>query len=692
MDRLRSLIAEKSKNLSSIEIPYELEMDFLEDFLKEYNAYNFDSYDNVSNVAYLMAILVSNNINMSFYELVEQIKIIQDFVNEADFDYALYNRYLENLLELNNLNLLKKINNNEKLNKLDSKIKKVYNEYRKNSKKLFTLEIDDKEQYDYRINIAFNKLFVALPNPEYFKSFLNMHIIVDELKVMLKEYYDEELSDASKDSIFSELEQSLFKGRNFNRFVEKEKRKLINLRIKQFIEINKITLFEEYDAIRKYYEKIVKEAKDIVKKTNKQIKSLEELDYKLKYVNPDRLLKIDSIEGLIIDDEIKYNYLLFVLEHNNAIYKKEEEKNIEFNNNGFNKLEILFSKYGFNFNDFNEEEKTNIINNTTHNQVETILNSIKYSELLFISDYVSEFAKIIVSSKPEIIKFIDVLLKNKIIDKKFIFKNINILCDTNEYNNLYNNIKCLSDVGINLNNLFKDNQDILLSNNQKLIEKINILNEYQLKLNKEDVYNFKILKDDSMLDLLDNFIELGLKDIILENPKYLDVNGFDIIKRIMICNLIGINPINKSNKIIGSINTGNNFYLEPKDYDNFIIDYKEDYQNPLCVNVLKANPCTIISSSIKNHNFIKKLDELYMKDELTYIINGVIISRNRVLRNLEVLSNNLSHNDIDISDLVYQAVLYKMVNNIEPDVLEQIYNSICTIGLEIENNKIYTLK
>lgn len=689
MDRLRNLMIEKSNNLSNTEIPHELEIEFLEEFLREYNSYNFDSYENVSNVAYLMAVLTAYDINMSFSDLIDNVRIIQDFVNEVEFDVSLYKNYLDKLLELNNLGLLDKIINNEKINKLDSQHKKIYNEYKKICKKLFVVEKDDKEQTDYQINIAFSKLFKALPQPDRFKSFLSLHVIVDELKITLKELYDEGFSDVSQGEEFDSFTRTLFKGRHFNKYIEKEKNRLINMRIKTFVEDNNMNLYEEYDIIKKHYEKIMKEAKEVVKKTNKKIKALEELEYKLQYINPSRLLKIDNINGLMLDNKIKYYYNLLVLNHNNQIYKKEEQKNIEFNNNNFNKLEILFSKYGLNFNDFNEFEKEVIINKTDPTQVENILSLIKYSELSFILDYISEFAKVIVYSKPEIIKFINNLLKNKIIDKTFLFSNIKILCDTEEFKSLYDNINYLNNIGINVVNIGKYDPEILLLDNNQIISTTKILQEYNINLDKEDIYNYEVLKEEAILDLLDNFIELNLQNIIIENPKYLTNKGFDVIKRIMICDLIGLNPINKSNKIIGSVNTGNNFYVAPEKYDNFIIDYKQDYLNPMCAQILKTNKRNVISACTKEIVLVRKLDELYKQDELTYVINGVIISRNRVLRNLEVLFQEISNNDISIHDLLYQAILYGMINNVETNILEQIYNSICLIKLE--NDKTYTL-
>ena len=108
------------------------------------------------------------------------------------------------------------------------------------------------------------------------------------------------------------------------------------------------------------------------------------------------------------------------------------------------------------------------------------------------------------------------------------------------------------------------------------------------------------------------------------------------------------------------------------------------YLNPVCVKTLEHQPRTIISEDTKNNKLIETLDEFYKRDELTYEINDIVISRNRVLRNFEVLKEI---ENISPTDLLYQAILYKMIENIEDEKLIEIYNSIKLLNLE--NNKIY---
>ena len=693
MDNLQELITKKAKELSATQLPHSSERSFFEALFNCYSVNNIKTFNSIKNSYYLAAVLLSNDIKMPFQEVMDKILVLEDFLDMVDFDNNLYSDYLTVLSELNDKGILKSIVNKENFSCEDHNL---IEKYKMIKHKLFLLynEEVEKEEYQAQIAEALDKLFLELPIKSKFESFIELKEISNDVREEIADLLGCALDEVLDDEMFDAFDKTVTQSRRFNRMVEKEKERFINKFIRDLMKSEYyINIRNDFDMMVKHNQRICKIDKEIVSTTNKKIRALQDFEYKLKYISDKRPLKIDDeMSKYLFDAEIKHSYLLLAIAHNLNIYQKEEEKNIEFNNNSLTKLEILFSKYGFNFNDFNEEEKQIIIDKTNAVDVENILNSVRYSELVFISDYSTEFMKIIISSKPEIIKFVDSLLKNKIIDKKFIFKNINILYDADMFKCLYNNINYLNSIGVNLINLSKNNPEILLLNNEQIITKTNILSEYQFKLDSEEVYNFEYLKDDKMLDLLDNYIELGLKDIVLENPKYITEKGFNIVKRIMICNLIGLNPLNKSHRIIGSVSTGNNFYVKPEDYDNFIIDYKEDYQNPKCVEILENNSCDTISLSTKSRMFIKKLDELYMKDELTYVIDGVVISRNRVLRNLEVLIKHLFGSDMNITDLVYQAILYKMINNVEPEVLEKIYQSISMVGLNLDNPKTYTLK
>lgn len=665
MDKVLELIKTRKDELLDKELPNFEEAKYLKTFLTYYNGNNIDTYDEITNIAYLGAVLLANHIDMDYPEFVKNLEKLENIINNRDLNHAALEDYLGVLTKLNNLRLLEDRSPNSQ--KLDEKTKKIYTQYKLQEldKKVFTLE--EEKYYDSAASRAMIKLFKALPESSKFLSFIEINVISEALQ-------------ANKNFLVNSIGHSVSKKQTeqIARIAkEKLKRDLDDL---EFLKIS-----ENYNDIVNHYKKLDADIKKEAKESKQKIMKLVKLDTSIRSLSKNTVIKLDSnLDKMMVDFDIEYEYLLFALKHNFNIHSVEEEKNKEYNDNSITKMDILFNKYGFNFNDFSENMQNELIAYGVE-KVEEIIKQIKYSDLTFISEYNYLFFNVIIFSNLSVIKFIDICLKSKFISKEFVLTNNKLLYDLDLFNQFFNNVNYLSNLGVNLSN--KASQSVLLLDNNELMVQLNILGEYKVKLDEKNFSNFNLFKNSLLLDYFDNFIELGYGKTIVDNPRYLNETSGDMIKRIMISDLIGLSPINSNNKFIGAITTGNNFYIDPNKYDNFIIDYKEDYQNPICLNVLKNSPRNVINVSTKNMPIIKALDEAFMKDSITYVIDDVIISRKRVMRNLETLTKNVETMNISIRDLLFQAILYNMISNIESVKLEQIYNTISK--MDIDKTKTY---
>lgn len=677
MDKLNKVIAVKGKMLSKTPLPNHEESKYLSAFLQTYNARDFDTYKQVSNSAYLGAVLLAKHIDMDFSEFYDNLQKVSDVVDNPDLLISTFEDYFKALKKLNDNGLLdEKILKNPNLKSILSNLG-VDTDLRDLNKLLFTIENDEGNiYYDSQASKAMIKLFKALPDVEAFMSFADLKTLVDVVEAKCGEYVDE------LDNIYSDI----LSEKIVNAAITKRKDQIVKNVMREYIEMRNLKIYENYDLILNHYSTIYKELQRIAKEANRKIAKLQELNHRIVDLPKKSLIKLNGeVDKLLIDDDVELRYLLFALKHNFDIQKKAEEKNQEYNSNSITKMDIIFSKYGFNFNDIDEDNQAIIIELGT-DKVEEVLKQIKYSDLHFISEYVEVFTNIIISSNSKVIKTIDTCLKNKIITKEFILENNNLLYDVDIFNNFYNNLNSLINLGVNLNN--KGSQNLLLQDNKNLLTNLDLLGEYKFRLDDENFSNYDLFKDSKLLDYFDNFIELGYSDVILENPKYLNYNSENIVKRIMISNLIELSPINNYKKFIGSVGNGNNFYVAPDEYDKFIIDYKINYQNPICSDLLQNSSRNVISVSTKNMPIIKALDEAFMKDSLHYVIDDVVISRKRVMRNLEALIKNVEAMNIPMNDLLFQAILYNMISNVEPEKLEQIYNTISSMN--IDKTKTYT--
>ena len=693
MDNLLKLIQRKIDELSATPIDYD-KRNFLEAFLEQYNANDPTSYSNVTNASYIFSLILSKYDEYSFDEIERLINPLQYFINNfipEDENDVTYETYIHILKDLNDKGIIIKENNSIKTNEITDKQDKVlYKAFQKLRKEIFNYieENEDKKAVHFDTANSFDLLFLTVPDIDIFTAIVAADYLAKECQRMIATAR----SDLKEDYIASTESMGINIDRELNRMFDKELDK-ISLKIKsgtaQIGEKNS-GITSKYNSIKIKYQKEENRIKNLVKGTNKKLKKLENLfNYILQTRNGDINID-DQVLDMLFDPEIKVEFLKYVIGKKLIVQKTIEDLNKEMSRNSISKFELIFSEYGFNFNIFNNTVKQKIVETQSENDIKKILKYLVTPELKFITEYIDEFARVLSDSNIDIIKFIYNLIKRNIIDKNFLIKHIDIIYNRDLFESLYKNINYLDSIGINLLNLGKSNPEILLLDNNDIVTQTNILDEYGFKLDDKELYNFNVLNDINLLDTIDNFIELGYGDIILNNPKYLNQKSSNIVKRILISKLIGMSPVNSSNRLIGSVSTGNGFYVKESDYDNYIVDYKDDYLNNECVSALKNSKRNVISNSTKYRTIIKLMDELYMADHLTYIICGVKISRKRVKRNLEVLLNSELINSFDIKDLTYQAILYNMIPNIEPAILEQIYNSI--MSLQISDDKVYIIK
>lgn len=673
MDKLIKLIRDKKRTLINEENPLKKEVDFFKECLDTYDVNDYMTYDEITNIAYLGCVLIASGINIE--EAMDYLDKMEHYINSnCHGEENLFLEYFDMLKTLNDHNMLD--HNLELSSDYDESLRELYKKFKNTDLILFSLPDENRKfKYNLEASQACIDLFKIIPDPSLFSCFCEL------TKVLI--YREEEFQKVLSKFKMRIGDDALSGNYNLEIYM------ITNSRIDNYIADNNFNLKKHYDLIKSYYQKIYMEFVNYNKGLERKIRKLESLEEKVKRFRPNSLINVTGdFEKLFIDSEIEYYTLLLVLNHNLGAYSVVEDQNREYNNNSITKLDILFNKYGFNFNDFTEDEKNLIIESRSIKDIEDVVAQLKYSDLCFITEYRDIFVKIIVNSNVSNIKFIDVLLKKNIISKDFILMHHQLLYDLRFFNKFFNNINYLSNLGVDLVNMGKTDSDIFLFDYNELLTQVSLLSEYKLKLDDKKLYNFDIFKDVFLLDYLDNYIELGLGQTVIDNPKYLNGDSSNIIKRIMIAKLIDLDIFNPSKRLIGMIYTGNKFYVDSDDYDKFIIDYKEDYQNPACLEVLDDSYRNTISVSTKSLPIIKKMDECFMHDSLTYVINDVIISRKRVMRNLEVLLKNISSIDISIYDLLFQAILYNMIKNVEPDKLEQIYNSICS--LDLEKDKIMT--
>ena len=531
-------------------------------------------------------------------------------IEPQDFDYCLTlvsivnnDKFLDNMdafIQL--LNILKIMDNEELefieeyLNDLDDGIKsyepvKAFTKeknisYSKELKTIWILLAIIEENYDSKFNILKDLIkLLKIVKEENINKYINSIKFTKEcpIKLCINGVVDEMHSECLKET------QNII-----------EKKYHINELIKELLEKqNKLKRF------KRKYNKIIDE------KINKLNNLISFLDKEEKvFIN---------VEDFDFEEYSFYPELLLeILKRNNKVYEDLKQENDSKNITTIKEIDKVFYTYQIPINNFKKEDISSLLSNQTLDELD--------KKLAFLKQYLSfvleenNLPKIL-KTNIEILKSIAIYYQTEKLSRQTILS-LNILTNEEIYTKVSNNIKLLpSQKNIN--------EKVLLLDPNYLRQALLLAKKYSLDLNNEQI--LLSLTNKYIFDYLDILIELNIIDILKTDQSFLNGDLPNIIKRIIICQKLNIKIINKNNKLLSMIKTGNNFYLNENELDEYI-------ENSV-INFISSKTLSKLTTSqrLELANPPKELD-IYEKNG-NYLINGIIISKNKVLRNLTICDN-----------------------------------------------------
>ena len=283
-------------------------------------------------------------------------------------------------------------------------------------------------------------------------------------------------------------------------------------------------------------------------------------------------------------------------------------------------------------------------------------------------------------------------------DNKEELKESNIFMLNHDLVNIEKNIAKLNEAGMELDAKEKRNYMAVLERCNNIDDLINILTTYVVNLSKRNgKFELNILLSNAkeLLFSLDDLIEKGLEDQISETPEVFDYNIDMILNRIVYCKENDIPIYDEDDNLI-------------KDYiydaREFVSSYPDVKLNDLITReeaneeLEKAFDNEVASKLIATlNNYYEELDnyenvepnnrELFEKllnsiDELkitnigknTCKLNNVIISKNKLERNLSIIVNNLNDDELidnNIKTTVLVSALYNLRENNIDDIVSK---------------------
>lgn len=221
------------------------------------------------------------------------------------------------------------------------------------------------------------------------------------------------------------------------------------------------------------------------------------------------------------------------------------------------------------------------------------------------------------------------LLNNKILSKETIKNNLDKI--KTDITKLINNYEILSTIVpmFNFNSKFY-NDNILFIDTLNLKQTINVLKEYKFTEQESDYFTY-LLSNPSLINIFDILLEksLPLELIFLLGKTN---NPLNAIKRILIYQQINTPIIDKNGNLKKDIYDEKRFIISDQELDSYL--------NNIVDETLQAEIKGETIANEENTLFIEELDRVYLNDKRTYKIGETIISRPKVLKNLNYCINN----------------------------------------------------
>lgn len=337
----------------------------------------------------------------------------------------------------------------------------------------------------------------------------------------------------------------------------------------------------------------------------------------------------------ISNNRIKQQVLEEIYHHNSTVLERKKKENKEHCINAIDKFDKLALDYKLDF-VFTEDFKKSGIE---IEKIKEYLDKLITCKGDFILSNRQSLEQVLLGSSCERIDVVFKILENFICFKDFINKNITIF--TSQYDNFINNVELLKK-----NNIHINNPKILIINNIVIAKNIANAMLYNLPLKEEFIIN------DQAIYYFDQFVELGQKQFIINNLDYCNNKSKGILNRMRIMNSLGM-PVVENGKILKNIENSDEFFLSEDQINMYIINdsflvIKNEYLKVLTTDNLNFKP-------IKSEYF-DIFDSKFKITEYEYIIDDVIISRYKVIKNFSKLKAKFPQDNE--KDLLFASMIY----------------------------------
>ena len=381
-----------------------------------------------------------------------------------------------------------------------------------------------------------------------------------------------------------------------------------------------------------YASSVLAKDKKEKRKITKEKASYDKLEIELfRLIQQGEIQKIDKLLDKIEDEEIRLNVLRVVYTHNIEIYKKLQEEHTTLSKSSISSYKVLLSDYGISPEFYN-------ISKITEKSLEEIKMLLeKLSKINITSPMI--ISAILENSDLETFSYLEGLLEKKIISKDFIIKNQNVFSkESQELINLKSNVNYFQENGMNVHYL-RASQEMFLLAPKHLQTSIKVLEEYDFLNFMKTGINCEFLQQTNLKNSIDTLLELGYENNLEESLEILNYSAN--FSRLRILKELNI-PIETTAELINVLSSDK--FMIP---DDEISTYIYNATNYLMPTVIKKEGSSSSLESLEKYNSSKR----------TYSFDGILISKNKVKRNISNISEETNEEDRIIYSIVNGSVL-----------------------------------
>lgn len=595
------ILKEAEKNKEELETQYHEENEelvFLDSFLRNNNINGANGICSLKLSDFLIAYMRANKVNISFDRLQEIIYSNKGIIDEMDSE-----QYFEAIKII--LAALETAQTSE--------FSKILYERNDKITKRFIKIVRDSTPDGYIINqevlSAMQKLAAQNQKPDAIMELFT----VDTSKVMDAMHLVDtfKVLKGSQEFLTNEMNNDA----NLKNMNSREKRRLANKCVKKYYKTQNFQ--NDLGTITAYHQEILFKERAKKKERRKAMLAYDNLIKELpRMLQKEEITEYERLINKIPDATLRLEILKHIYMNNQSYYQSLEDKYTSLMENSAINYQVLLQEYGISLDGYDIES---IMKNSVADTkcMLTKLNKIgiKNSE---------DIIEILATSNKDIVNEINTLSEKGILQNQFIEKHKGLFNDqADERTTLFSNLRYLEEKRINPF-YFNTSQDTLLLDTQKLSQNIQILEDYNLLESMNKITKYDFLASDKLEVEIDNILELGFEKNLEERLNLLNYSE-DKWQRLRLLKELNI-PIETTDEL-EEVLTNNKF---------FVPDHKlSDYIYNIVPNVLSIKIRDLSATSESEQQDI--LNE-FTYTERTYKIGNVIISKNKVKRNLNKLN------------------------------------------------------